>query len=127
MINLETKEYCLNKLYDERAEIEKRIEELHIQKMKLKSKDYEMGQFAQERDRINGFLNNAFATHSKTSARIKEFKEDAVTGDCTKCEEKIDEKDLQENPCRRLCIKCQKEANNHNHSGAYANVGVGTP
>ena len=112
-MNPELKEYCLNKLYEERARTEKNIEELHAQKGKLNPKDYETGQFAQERGRIDGLLNNAFAAHSKINSRIDEFKRDAVTGDCPNCGGKIDEENLRQNPYMKLCAKFQMKINNH--------------
>ena len=114
MVSRECLNSCREKLLSWRAETEEEIKKLGGQANLVQHKDFERRStlFFQELESREALYNTGFAKLKKINVRISEIEREIFLGVCPECGKNMEEKTLEENPLRVLCVDCQKAVNN---------------
>ena len=113
MVSQECLNRCREELLNRRTKAEGEIIKLGKQVNSVQRKDFDpqSGLFDQELRKEVALCDTEFARLKKINVRISEIDKGTFLGVCPECGEDMEEKVLEENPLRTLCVNCQKAEN----------------
>lgn len=113
MISESCRALCVEKLRRKRTAIEEEMTEQSINLASIRGQEHDKksGGYVADVERAQSILNAKFASLKVINFRKEAFEKGTLSGLCRRCKTPIPESELEDNPLRDLCVKCQIEEN----------------